>query len=113
MATNLEAWRIFLKGRIAQENGRADEALELIEQAVSLEPSNSYFLGAKAFALSSLNRKEDALVSKISRDYSELAAKYSGDLDTPENWLNGLKNIANSVEDYSRDGIKSKISVVW
>ena len=46
----MEAWKKFIRGRIAQEQGREEEALRGFEQALEIDPDNNYFREASEVA---------------------------------------------------------------
>ncbi len=89
----LEAWKTFLQGRIAQEQGNSESALDLFNSALEIEPDNKFFHRAKSFALAQLNMPEEAIISQISSGYAELASKYVGKEDKPQAWIGGLKKL--------------------
>jgi tetratricopeptide (TPR) repeat protein len=105
--TQLEAWKFFLKGRLAQEKGNNDEALKAFEDALKHDPSNHSFLNAKAIALNALNRPMEALATGIQNSYEELAKKYVGVNDKPELWIEGLQKLISDVD----KGIAGKVGI--
>ena len=52
----MEAWKKFIRGRIAQEQGREEEALRGFEQAIEIDPNNKYFREASEVAKRNLSR---------------------------------------------------------
>ena len=110
-ATNeLQAWKTFLKGRIAQEQGRNQEAIEAFEKALAFDPSNRHFLNAKSIAYSALNRPDQATATRVAAAYAELAKKYSGEFDKPEPWIEGLETLLRDAEAAEKT---ASASVVW
>ena len=108
----LEAWKIFLKGRILQEEGKDNEALKYFEEASKIEPNNSQFLNAKAFALQNLKRTDEALLNIVKSQYSKLATKLVEKNDKPEQWLEGLNEIVNNIEKIKVRPM-DKVRMVW
>jgi tetratricopeptide (TPR) repeat protein len=100
MGTKIEAWKIFLKGRIAQEKGNNEEALKAFDQALEHDPENPSFLNARSNALLALN-PEEALVARIQRGYELLAKTYVGENDRPAPWIEGLERLLNEAETVS------------
>lgn len=49
-----------VQGRVHQQFGRHDEALEVFERALELEPEQSVYMASKALSLASLGRVEEA-----------------------------------------------------
>lgn len=111
--TKLEAWKIFLKGRIAQEKGNNEEALKAFEDALKYDPDNRSFLYAKSNALAALNRSEEALVSRIQKGYGELAKKYVGENDKPSAWIEGLQKLIAEIESQEIAWKVTIGTVVW
>ncbi|HMO82377.1 MAG TPA: tetratricopeptide repeat protein [Pyrinomonadaceae bacterium] len=55
-----QSWKTFLEGRIAQEEGNNERALEAYNAALSEDPNNVHFLRAKAAAQAALNDGDGA-----------------------------------------------------
>lgn len=110
--SKLEAWKIFLKGRIEQEKGDNKEALEAFEQVLRVDPDNPSFLNAKSTALAALKRPEEAAITKIKSGYRELAKKYVGENDKPEPWIEGLQKLLEIAESVGLPEEKPTM-VVW
>lgn len=106
---SLEAWKTFLRGRIAQEQGNDEEALALIGSALQLEPENRHFIVARTISLSRLGRNTESLTSTIVAQYGELARSLSGEKDQPKPWIEGLQNLLELAE----GGRKVTAGVVW
>lgn len=94
----IDAWKLFLKGRILQEKGDNKEALNAIDKALSLDPDNTSFLNAKAVALRDLGKGEEASVAQAKSQYRELAQRLVGDRDKPKEWIKGLEDISAKIE---------------
>ncbi len=109
---DLEAWKMFLKGRILQEQGNEKDALKYIDEALSLDPKNSHFLNAKAFALSKIQRSDEAVVSIVQSEYSKLSTKYVDKNDKPEQWIEGLQKISSIISDFEGKSIEA-VNVCW
>ena len=96
---SLEAWRLFLRGRIAQEQGKNEEALNLLDAALKVEPENRHFLTARAAALGQMGRDSAALTTSVATRYGELARTLSGEKDQPGPWLQGLQTLLKDIEE--------------
>jgi hypothetical protein len=111
MAEKLEAWRIFLRGRMAQEEGKIAEGSSLIEDALRIDPDNPFFLKARSNALAQLNKSEESAVSRVESRYAELARKYVGKNDKPGPWIEGLKKVERDTEVTEIEALVS--SMAW
>lgn len=101
MSTYLNAWKIFLNGRIAQENNQFTEAINLFDQALAIDAGNESFLRAKVIAITSLtnlNRSQTFQVEEIRKRYEELGKKLSGENDDPETWISELSKLLERIE---------------
>lgn len=95
---SLEAWKVFLRARIAQEQGNDEESLKLLETALKTEPENRHFLVAQAIGLSRLGRNTESLTSTIVAKYGELAKNLSGENDKPGPWVKELQVLLDNAE---------------
>lgn len=111
--SKLEAWKIFLQGRIAQERGDEEKALKAFDQAIHADPNNSFFLRSKSIALARLS--EPSETSHIASAYAELALKHSGERDKPELWIKGLETLLGEAEKQKGPTVGKQIStmVCW
>ena len=108
----LEGWKIFLKGRINQEQGNNEKALDYFEKARAIDPNNTHYLNAKVFALQNLDRIDDAMIASIQSKYGTLADTYIGKADKPEPWIKGLEEIVVNIEDFEEKAAAA-IKMVW
>jgi len=108
--TKLEAWKVFLRGRIVQEKGDNDSALRAFDQALKLYPDNPFFLNAKSNALFAMNRSEEAFVARIQGGYVDLAKTYVGENDKPGPWIEGLEKLLEEGESLER---MAPFAVIW
>jgi len=108
--SKIETWKLFLEGRIAQEEGKNDKALDLFEQALKDDPENVLFLNAKCIALNSINKSEEAFETFIKSEYSKMARTLVGKNDVPEQWIKGLKALHNKI---SSPGFELIKEVCW
>jgi tetratricopeptide (TPR) repeat protein len=73
----MEAWKKFLHGRIAQEQGREEEGLREFEQALEIDPDNQHFRAASEVAQRNLSRNlsrsEQDLLAHVQESYEHLA----------------------------------------
>jgi hypothetical protein len=93
----LEAWNKFIRGRIAQEQGREEDGLREFEQAI--DPSNRCFRDASKVAQDSscrsLNSMEEHLLVRVQQGYELLAETVASRQDEP---TEGLKRILAELE---------------
>ena len=73
----MEAWKKFIHGRIAQEEGREEEGLRELEQALEIDPDNQHFRDASEVAQRNLSRNlsrsEEDLLAHVQESYEQLA----------------------------------------
>ena len=113
-SAELHAWKIFLKGRIAQEQGKEQEALEAFDEALRTDPKNPYFLNSKTIALRNLKRPDDALLAQVRKAYGELATRHTGENDKPGPWIEGLRSLLGEVESQKKADESALVaSVAW
>jgi len=96
---SLEAWKVFLRGRIAQEQGKDEEALKLLDAALKIEPENRHFLAARAAVLGHMGRDREAVTTSIAARYGDLARGLSGEKDQPGPWLQGLEKLLRDADE--------------
>lgn len=108
----LEAWKLFLKGRILQEEGKDSEALKLIEEALKIESNNPQFLNAKAFLLKSMKRNDEALLNVIKSKYSDLASRITDKNDKPDHWVPGLTGLVKDIESFKARP-EDQVTMCW
>jgi tetratricopeptide (TPR) repeat protein len=112
--SGVDAWKTFLRGRIADERGDKEQALEAYETALSADPTNDSFRRARANALSALGRSDDAAASRIARQYELLAEQLSGPDDDPEAWVGSLERLLdNAGSSELRDLRGEARMVIW
>jgi hypothetical protein len=88
----LEAWNKFIRGRIAQEQGRKEDALREFEQAI--DPNDRCFRDTSKVAHDSsyrnLSSVEEHLLVRSQQGYERLAETVASQQDEP---MEGLKRI--------------------
>lgn len=99
---NLNAWKSFLKGRIAIESGDVAGGLALIDEAVKLDPSEPTFTRGRAVA-ATLPGATD-----LTAEYDRIAKANSGANDRPDVWLRDLATLLSQA-----DGVAATSAVVW
>jgi tetratricopeptide (TPR) repeat protein len=101
MQRQMEAWKKFLHGRIAQEEGREEEGLGAIEQALEIDPDNRHFLNARVIARGNmgrnLSRSEEDLLAHVEQSYEQLAGALASEKAEPQR-VNRLKAILAELE---------------
>jgi tetratricopeptide (TPR) repeat protein len=108
----LEAWKVFLKGRILQEQGNNQEALGFYEKALAIDPNNASFLNAKAAALRAMGKGVEGTIARVKSQYRQLADTLVADKDKPEDWIRGLESISGEV-DRVESVAPEAIGVAW
>jgi hypothetical protein len=93
----LEAWNKFIRGRIAQEQGREEAALGEFEQAI--DPNNRCFRDASKVAHDSSSRHlrsvEEHLLVRVQQGYERLAETIPSRPDEP---IEGFKRVLAQLE---------------
>ena len=96
----MEAWKKFLHGRIAQEEGREKEGLAAIEQALAIDPDNPHFLKASAINQGNLDRNlsrsEEELLTHVQESYGQIAQTQVGEKSGQR--VNRLRAIAGELD---------------
>jgi tetratricopeptide (TPR) repeat protein len=95
----MEAWKKFIHGRIAQELGREEEGLRAFEQALEIDPDNQHFRDASEVAQRNLSRtlsrSEEDLLAHVQESYKQLARTLTSQKDER---VNGFKQILAELE---------------
>jgi tetratricopeptide (TPR) repeat protein len=90
----MEAWKKFIQGRIAQEQGREEEGLRAFEQALEIDPNNQYFREASEVAQRSLSRdlsqSDEDLLAHVQESYEQLRPSLTSQKDER---VDGLKKM--------------------
>jgi len=119
MATQLNAWKIFLRGRIHEEKQQFEEALSLYDDALKIDPENLSFIKAKFNATTSvvkLNMAQKIQLDEIKKEYEELGKSLTGENDIPEVWVKELSSLLNRLNEVESTPLLKSIagvSVVW
>ena len=126
MTQKLDAWKIFLKARILQEEGSAQnnkdkisQALSQIEAALKMDPGNSSFENARKVAKKQLNQPdgdfthEDQLLTYIESEYRDAAQKYIGQRDKPKLWINELTKLEREANNSDTAVELATLPMVW
>jgi tetratricopeptide (TPR) repeat protein len=95
----MEAWKKFIRGRFAQEQGREEDALREFEQALEIDPENQCFRDATKVAQRNLHRNlnplEEHLLVHVQQGYEELAQTLTSQKDER---VEGLKQVLAELE---------------
>ena len=95
----MEAWKKFIHGRIAQEMGREEEGLRAFEQALEIDPDNQHFREASEVAQRSLSRNlsrsDEDLLAHVRESYEQLAQTLTSQKDER---VDGLKKMLAELE---------------
>jgi len=95
----MEAWKKFIHGRIAQEQGREEEGLREFEQALEFDPDNQHFRDASEVAQRNLSRNlsrsEEDLLAHVQESYEQLARTLTSQKDER---VDGFKKILAELE---------------
>jgi hypothetical protein len=119
MTTQLNAWKIFLRGRIHQEKHQFEEALSLFDEALKIDPNNPSFIKARFIATTSvlnLNMAQKIQIDEITKEYEALGKSLTGDHDIPEVWVKELSSLLNKIDEVENaPRLKSiaGVSIAW
>jgi tetratricopeptide (TPR) repeat protein len=119
MTTQLNAWKLFLRGRIHQEKNQLGEAIQLFDEALTVDPDNTSFMRAKFIAFSTLtglNTSQKNQIDEIRTRYEELGKKLSGNNDVADVWIKELSNLISNIEEVEKSpklSAVAAVSVVW
>lgn len=95
----LEAWKKFIRGRIAQEQGREEDALREFEQALQIDPDNECFREASKVAQQDLRQNlspsEEHRLVRVQHGYQQLSQTLTSQNDDR---VEGLKRILAELE---------------
>jgi len=119
--TKLDAWKIFLEGRIDQEKGELGAAINAFDRALLIDPINPSFMKAKAAAVTVANHLEAAIVAELAKEYERLALTYVEQDDKPDLWIKELNKLISRIEKgqkqaiatMSAAGVSGTVSIVW
>jgi len=110
----LDAWKTFLRGRIAEEQGDRGAALAAYEKALEADPNNEAFQRARGNVLSAEGSPDQAAVARIARQYEHLAAQLTGPDDEPEAWIESLDRLLKAAESPEELNLAGQAGmVVW
>jgi predicted Zn-dependent protease len=107
----LEAWKTFLRGRIAEERGDPETALEAYDEALAADPGNEAFQRSRANALSGLGRPDDGVAARIASQYQTLAEQLVGPDDEPDAWIQSLERLLSTAEQAKER--RPQVMMVW
>lgn len=110
---SLADWKLFLKARIDQEQGNDNDALNIFDKLLQKYPDDPHLLASRTFALSRLDREEEARASHVATKYAMLGRTLIGEQDIPERWAGELKNVLGDIEELERGGKISASLVMW
>jgi hypothetical protein len=95
----MEAWKKFIHGRIAQELGRDEEGLIAFEQALEIDPDNQHFREASEVAQRNLSRtlsrSDEDLLAHVQESYEQLGRALASEKDER---VDGLKKMLAELE---------------
>ena len=95
---SVSEWKVFLKARIAQEQGKDQEALAVFDELLAAHPDNAHLVSSRAFALQRLGREEEAQASRIAAKYAALSKSLSGTADDPKAWTQSLNDLVEKID---------------
>lgn len=97
---NMEAWKSFIKGRMAIENGDVDGGLKAINDAMKLDPSEPIFARSRDVAEGLARRSsEDTAANELASEYNRIAKANTGVNDKSDVWLKDLQGLLDKAED--------------
>jgi len=110
---SLPEWKRFLKARIAQEQGKDQEALKTFEDLLAAHPNNAHLISSRAFALQRVGRDDEAAANRIEAKYATLGKSLVGEADDPEVWTAKLKSLLGDTEKFETSGTIASTLIVW
>lgn len=106
------SWRVFLKARITQEQGKDQDALKAFEDLLLAHPDNPHVLASRAASLQRLGREDEAIAGRIAAKYAAAAKSLAGPADTPEAWTSRMKGMLTDLERFETSGALAS-AIVW
>lgn len=110
---SIQEWRVFLKARIEQEQGRDEQALHVFDSLLQKHPRNPHLAASRAFALARLGRDTEATAATVAVRYAALGRALVGDQDKPEVWTSELHALLSEMDDFAKSGRLAATLVAW
>jgi len=110
---SMQDWKVFLKARIEQEQGKDDQALEIFDSLLAKYPGDPHVAASRAFALQRLGRTDDAAAAYVAAKYAALGRTLVGGQDKPDLWSSQLSSVLTEVDDYEKSGKLAATLVAW
>jgi hypothetical protein len=110
---SIQDWKVFLKARIEQEQGKDDQALRVFDSLLTKYPANQHLAASRSYALQRLNRGGEAAAALIAAKYAALGRMLVGDQDRPELWTSQLHSTLADVDEFERSGRLAAAVVAW
>ncbi len=109
----VQDWKVFLRARIAQEQGNDQQALLAFETLNQKYPGDAHLAASRAFALQRLGRNDEAAAASIAAKYAVLGRTLVGEQDKSEEWTNQLNVVLGEVEDFEKSGKLAATLIAW
>ncbi len=109
----VQDWKVFLRARIEQEQGKDQEALLTFEALHQKYPGDAHLAASRAFSLQRLGRTDEAAAASIAAKYAVLGRTLVGDRDESEEWTNQLNAVLGEVEDFEKSGKLAATLIAW
>lgn len=110
---SIQDWKVFLKARIEQEQGKDDHALRVFDSLLAKYPGNAHLAASRSYALQRLNRTGEAAAAQIAAKYAALGRTLLGEHDRPELWVAELQTTLTEVDEFERSGKLAASVVAW
>ena len=110
---SIQDWKVFLKARIEQEQGKDEQALLVFDSLLQKYPGNPHLAASRTFALDRLGRSTEAAAATVAAKYAALGRKLVGDQDKPGVWANELHTILGEMDDFEKSGRFAATLVAW
>jgi len=110
---SIQDWKVFLKARIEQEQGKDDHALRTFDSLLAKYPGNQHLAASRSYALQRLHRSGEAAAAQIAAKYAALGRTLVGENDHPEVWTNHLNAALQEVDEFERSGQLAAAVIAW
>jgi predicted Zn-dependent protease len=109
----IQDWKVFLRARIEQEQGKDQQALQVFEALLQKYPGNSHLAASRAIGLQRLGRTDDAAAASIAAKYAALGRTLTGEQDKPEVWSAQLNSVLGEADDFQKSGKLAATLIAW
>ncbi|WP_091993610.1 tetratricopeptide repeat protein [Paraburkholderia lycopersici] len=110
---SMQDWKVFLKARIEQEQGKDEEALHVFDDLLAKYPGDPHLSASRAFALQRLGRTDEAAAAHVAAKYAALGRTLVGNQDKPDLWTSQLSSVLTDVDNFEKSGKLAAALVAW